>query len=478
MKDFDVILVGTGSGMNIVSAMQEQNPELKIAIIDKDEPGGICLTRGCIPSKLLLYPADIVRTVQGAARFGIEAPIKDVHFDKVMERMAKTISADIEAIRHGLSNAPNVTYYHSAAEFIGPYTMKVGSDTIKAPMILLCIGSRPMIPPIKGLDKTGYHTSDTVLGLRRLPSAVGIIGGGYVAAEYGHFFASMGSRVTILGRRPQFLPQEDPEISEIARTEMSKSMTILTNTQVVEVDHSMLGKKTIIGIDRTTGQKFTVPVEEVLVATGRTSNADILHPERSGILVDQSGWITTDERLETAAPGIWAFGDAGGKYMFKHVANYESAVVYRNAVGKKNEAADYHAVPHAVFTHPEIASVGMCESEAVQTIGKDKLLLGRARFEDTARGMAMNATGLVKVVAKMENETIIGAHIIGPEASVLIQELVTLMYAGGNARAITNGMHIHPALSEVVERAVSALMPVDMYYHMLAHERGEHDHAH
>ena len=478
MKDFDVIAVGTGSSMNIIGAMQDRNPELKAAIIDKDEPGGICLTRGCIPSKLLLYPADVVRTVQGAAQFGIDVSIKGISFEKVMDRMRQMISKDIEEIRHGLSNAPNVTYYHSQAEFIAPYTMKVGNDTIKAPMILLCTGSRPLVPAIKGLDKAGFHTSDTVLGLRKLPAAVGIIGGGYIAAEYGHFFASMGSKVTILGRQPQFLPQEDPEIAELARAEMSKNMTILTNTQVVEIEHSLLGKKTIIGVDRTTGQKFSVPADEIIVAAGRASNADLIHPERSGILVDQSGWITTDERLETAAPGIWAFGDANGKHMFKHVANYESVVVYHNAVKKQNVVVDYGAVPHAVFSHPEIAAVGMRESEAIQLHGKDKLLLGRALFQNTAKGAAMNATGLVKVVAKMDNETIIGAHIIGPQASVLIQELVTLMYAGGSAVAIKEGMHIHPSLSEVVERAVSQLMPVDNYYHMLSHEKGEHHHDH
>ncbi|MBM4249637.1 MAG: dihydrolipoyl dehydrogenase [Euryarchaeota archaeon] len=478
MKDFDVILVGTGSGMNIVSAMMERDPDLRVAVIDKDDPGGICLTRGCIPSKLLLYPAEVARTVREAGQFGIEAPLKAVHFEQVMERMRKLIGRDIEQIRHGLSHAPNLTYYHAAAEFVGPYTMRVGSETVKAPMIFLCTGSRPLVPAIKGLDRAGYHTSDTVLGLKKLPAAVGIIGGGYIAAEYGHFFASMGSCVTILGRQPQFLPREDPEIADLARSEMSKHMTILTNTQVVEVEHSLLGGKTIIGVDRTTGEKFQVPVDELLVATGRASNADLLHPERSGILVDQHGWIGTDEHLETAAPGIWAFGDALGRHMFKHVANYESVVVYKNAVKKRSVAVDYRAVPHAVFTHPEIASVGMREGEAVQAHGKDRLLLGRARFEDTAKGEAMAARGLVKVVAGMEEENILGAHIVGPQASVLIQEIVTLMYAGGSASAIKDGMHIHPALSEVVERAVASLMPVDQYYHMLSHERGEHHHDH
>jgi dihydrolipoamide dehydrogenase len=478
MNDYDVILIGTGSGLNITGAMQEQDPELKMAIIDKDEPGGICLTRGCIPSKLLLYPAEVLRTVQAAGQFGIDVQLRGISFEKVMERMAQETGNEIEQIRHALSHSPNVSYYHASAEFVGPYTLKVGNETIKAPLIFLCTGSRPHIPQIKGLDKAGYLTSDTVLKLRKLPASIGIIGGGYIAAEYGHFFASMGSKVTIMGRRPQFLPEEDPEISQMARAEMSRHVTILTSTQVVEVEHSLTGHKTLVGVDRSTGQRFTVPVDEILVAAGRASNADILHPERSGILVDEKGWINTDEYLETAQPGIWALGDALGKYMFKHVANYESAIVYYNAVLKRKVPADYHAVPHAVFTQPEIASVGFREAEAIQTLGKENILLGRARFQDTAKGEAMNATGLVKVVAKTENEAIIGAHIVGPQASVLIQELVTLMYTGAGAPAIKNGMHIHPALGEVVERAVAALIPVEQYYHMLQHEMGEHEHGH
>ena len=478
MKEYDVILIGTGSGLNITGAMQDQDPELRMAIIDKDEPGGICLTRGCIPSKLLLYAAEMVRTIQTAGQFGIDVQLKGIDFGKVMDRMAQLTGKEIEQIRHALSHSPNVDYYHAAAEFIAPYTLKVINETVKAPMIFLCTGSRPYVPQIKGLDKAGYLTSDNVLKLRKLPPSLGIIGGGYIAAEYGHFFSSMGSRVTIIGRRPQFLPQEDPEISQIVQAELSKGMTILTNTQVVEIERSLTGHKSITGVDRATGQKHTIPVDEILVAAGRASNADILHPERSGILADEKGWINTDEYLETAQAGIWAFGDALGKYMFKHVANYESAVVFYNAVQKKRVAVDYHAVPHAVFTWPEIASVGFREPEAIQTFGKENILLGRAWFQQTAKGEAMGATGLAKVVANIDNERLIGAHIVGPHSSMLIQELVTLMYTGEGASAIKKGMHIHPALSEVVERAVAALMPVDNYYHMLEHEKADHDHGH
>ena len=473
MKDYGLIAIGTGSAMNIVGPFMERNPGARVAIIDKDDPGGICLTRGCIPSKLLLYPAELVRTIQTAGSFGIAADIRSVDFGKVMERMHSSVDRDIEEIRHGLSNAPNVDYYPVAAEFIAPYTLKAGNETIRSRTILLCTGSRPMIPPIKGLDRAGYLTSDTVLDLKKLPRSLAIIGGGYIAAEYGHFFSAMGSRVTIIGRNPRLLPDEEPEISELAASELSRHMTVMTGTAVLEVDRSITGKRTVTGANISTGEKIKVEADEVLLAVGRASNADILHPERAGVNTDKEGWIVTNEYFETSRPGIWAFGDAVGGHLFKHVANFESILAFQNAFLGKRVPMDYHAIPHAVFTHPEIAAVGMGEKEAVEKHGKDNVLLGMARFEDTAKGMAMGVFGaFVKVVAHRENEKILGAHIIGPQASVLIQEIIDMMYAvEGNTAPIKKGMHIHPSLSEVVERAVEGLMPVDMYHHVRQHEK-------
>ena len=157
MKNYDLISIGTGSAMSIVEAMVQENPKIKIAVIEKDEPGGICLTRGCIPSKLLLYPAELVRTIEYAKKFGIDSQIEKIDFKKVMERMRNIISVDIENIRKGLSQSKNVDYYPEVAEFISPYTLKVGNQNITAKMIFLGLGSTPSIPPINGIEEVGYH---------------------------------------------------------------------------------------------------------------------------------------------------------------------------------------------------------------------------------------------------------------------------------------------------------------------------------
>jgi len=471
MKKYDLVSIGTGSAMNIVEVMIQENPGMKVAVIDKDEPGGICLTRGCIPSKMLLYPAELVRTIERAREFGIEVDIKKTRFETVMKRMRTLIYKDINMIRQGLSHSENIDYYPAVAEFVSPYTLKVNDETITSKMIFLCIGSKPIIPQIKGLEKVGYLTSDTVLKMNRLPESIAIVGGGYIAAEYGHFFSAMGSKVTIIGRNPQFLKQEEPEVSALAKKELEKHMTILTNREVRESEKTSTGKKRLIAVNRENGEETVISADEMLIATGRGPNTDLLHPERGGIEIDERGWIIVNEYLETSQPNVWALGDANGRYLFKHVANYESLVVYYNAVLKRKVMVDYHAIPHAVFTYPEIGSVGLREKEAIEKYGKDNVLIGIQRYEDTAKGEAMGVKGdFVKVIVEKGTMRILGAHIIGPHASVLIQEIINLMYTREqSAEPIINGMHIHPALNEVVERAFRSLMSPERYHHLIEH---------
>ena len=471
MKEYDLVVIGSGSAMNIVEAMIQENSSIKVAVIDKDEPGGICLTRGCIPTKILLYPAEVVRIIERAGEFGIDVDLKKIDFESVIERMRALIYRDINNIRVGLSNSKNIDYYPIVAEFIAPYTLKVGDEVIRSKMIFLCTGSKPVIPKIKGLENISYFTSDTILKINHLPESIAIIGGGYIAAEYSHFFSSMGSKVTIIGRNPQFLPDEEPEVSTLAKKELQKHMTVITNHEVREVEKTITGEKKLIAFNRENGEEIEIIADEVLVAVGRSPNTDILHPEKGEIKADVEGWITVDEYMETSQPNVWAFGDADGKYLFKHVANYETKVVYYNAILKKKVKIDYHAVPHAVFTYPEIASVGLGEKEAIEKYGKNRILIGIHRYQDTAKGEAMNIKDcFVKVIIENGTMKILGAHIIGPYASTLIQEIINLMYTHEqSADPILIGMHIHPALNEVVEMAFDSLMLPEQYHHVLEH---------
>jgi dihydrolipoamide dehydrogenase len=238
----------------------------------------------------------------------------------------------------------------------------------------------------------------------------------------------------------------------------------------VEAEKAPRDKKKIVAVHRETGEKKTVTADEILVAAGRGPVKDI-HPERAGIKIDEGGWIQVDEFLETTSPNVWAFGDANGRYLFKHVGNHEATIVYYNAVLKRKIPVDYHAVPHAVFTYPEIASVGLREKEAIEKLGADQVLIGFERYEDTAKGEAMALEDyFVKVILERRNLRIVGAHIIGPYASILIQEIINLMYTHEQtAQPLLDAMHIHPALSEIVQRAFQSLMTLGEYRHSIEH---------
>jgi dihydrolipoamide dehydrogenase len=370
MKDYDIIVVGTGSVMNIVSAVLDDRPNFRVAVIDKDTPGGICLTRGCIPSKILLYPAELLREALRGEEFGIKIKVQEIDFKKIMERMRKIVGEDVEQIRKGLTSTENLDFYNERAEFVSPNVMKVGNQEIRSNLIILGLGSEPLIPPIRGLEEIQFLTSDTILELNELPSRVLIVGGGYVAAEYGHFLSAMGSQVTIVGRNTRLLPQEEPEVSEVLRWHMSTYLNVLTGYEVTEVQKR--GSEIIAKIINVkTGERREIPTDKLLIAAGRRSTSHYLKPELGGVKTDEHGWIVVDEYLRTTAPNVWALGDGLGKHMFKHVANYESAVVYQNAILGRKVKVNYNAVPHAIFTYPEVASVGMKEEEAVMRFGGD-----------------------------------------------------------------------------------------------------------
>ncbi len=452
VKHYDVIAFGTGSAMNIVSELINQGANLRFAVIENNMVGGICLTRGCIPSKLLLEVARNVRRIREAGKFGINARIESLDFTGVMERVWRRIYRESKEIEYSLKHHPLIDLYQVDGVFVGDYTVDVGGREIEGEKILLCTGSKPKIPQVPGIDLIDYYTNDNFFReLRKLPKRTVVVGAGYVGLELGFFLAMMGSQVTVLGRRSRILPEEEPEVSELLERDLSQYMDIRTNHEVVEFRKNG-DRKIVVAENKLTGDNVEFEADAILIAAGRASYSDVTRPEKTGVKTDEKGWIIVDEYLRTSKEGIWAFGDATGRMMYKHKANYESIIVYRNAFLGEEVKADYHAVPHAVFTEPEVASVGMKEEEAKK---KYDILVGYATYDETAKGEAMMVKDyFVKVILDKETFRILGAHIVGPEASILIQEIVNLMYTESQtAEPIFRGMHIHPALSEVVERA-------------------------
>ncbi len=454
MEKFDVLVIGSGSGM--IVAANALASGLKTALVEFGLMGGTCLNRGCVPSKMLIYPADVAEMIREAGKLGVNATVNSIDFKKIMDRMHELVIGDSQQQARSVEASPNITWFKDVGEFTSDYTMKIADHTIKADKIFIVSGARPDVPKVKGIENVRFHTSDTVLNLQTQPKSLVIIGGGYIAAEYGHFFSALGTRVTIVQRGQRILPDEEPEISELLKQEMGKRMEIYTNYEAVEAQESG-DTKTVRATDRETGQLKEFAGEALLVAAGRVPNSDLLKPEKTGVELDDRGYIKVNENLETRKKNVFAFGDAIGKQMFKHVANYEAEIAWHNSQHDHKVKMDYAAAPHAVFTHPQVASVGLKEDEAKQ-LGR-KILVGKALYKDTAQGAAMMETkGFVKVIVDHQEGKILGAHIIGPYASILIQEVTNAMAAGDKTFVpIVRGLHIHPAMSEVVQIAFANL---------------------
>jgi mycothione reductase len=410
---------------------------------------------------MIVYPADRIMEIRDAQKFGITAEIMAIDFPAIMEQMRKTVKKSHDNIQKTLDEAEDFDYYGGEAHFTDEYTLDSGGRTIKGKTIFLVTGARPRIPPLKGIEGIEYLTNESALQLSERPESMIIIGGGYIAAEFAHFFEAMGTKVTIIQKNKLLVPDEEPEISELLAASLSRRMTIHSNTEAVEVRQT--GKvTTVVAKERDSGKQMEVIAQCVLIAAGRKSNADVLMVKNTGVKTDEKDYIIVDEFFETSKKGIWAFGDAIGKKMFRHTANAEAEIVWHNAAHGKKSRLNFLTVPHAVFTYPEIASVGLTEEQAIKLMGRHEVLVGKARYVDVARGEAMmEAEGFTKAVVHRKTGKILGYHIIGPQASILIQEVVNAMAGDGNLWSVAKGMHIHPALSEVVLKAFGQLNEVE-----------------
>lgn len=466
MKEYDVVIIGSGAGSNLIEDALAHTKT--VALVDKGPSGGTCLNVGCIPTKMLVYPADRVMEVREAKKLGITVEIRAVDFPAIMERMHSHVGKSRDQIKAALEGAEDFDYYGGEAQFTGDHTLEVNGKIIKGKDIFIAAGARPLIPAVKGIESIEYLTNESALRLTALPGSMVIIGGGYIAAEFAHFFEAMGTQVTVIQRNKRLVPEEEPEVSELLKTALSRRMKVHIDTEVTEVKQT--GKVvTVTAKERSSGKQREYTASHLLVAAGRRPNTDNLMVANTGVTVNEKGYVIVDEFYETSKKGIWAFGDIIGKKMFRHSANHEAELVWHNAIHGKKSRMNYLTVPHAVFSYPEIAAVGLSEAEAVKLMGRQEVLVGKAMYTDVARGEAMMETeGFAKAIVHRKTGKVLGYHIIGPQASILIQEVVNAMAADGNLWSLAKGMHIHPALPELVLKAFGKLQPVD----------GEHHHHH
>jgi mycothione reductase len=445
VERYDLIIVGSGSGNSIPDDMSDW----KVALVERDVFGGTCLNRGCIPSKMFVLPADVAVAAQSSAKLGIDTQFNGANWPAIRDR----IFGRIDPISAGGRNyratgTPNVTLIEGTARFVGDRVLDVDGRVITAPNVLIAAGARPVVPPIAGLMETGFHTSDSIMRLPELPARLGIIGGGFIAVEMGHVFSALGSNVTMINRSQTLLREFDRDIAQ-------RFTEVFASRVDLRLGHIPTRVQRVAdGVEIICGDKSFV-VDELLVATGREPNSDLLDTDAAGIECRHHGTIEVDDTMATNVPGVWAIGDVANMYQLKHLANAEAKVAFWN-IAHPDEVhhQSYKAVPSAVFSNPQVATVGLTEQQA--TAQGRAFVVGRRDYSGTAYGWALvDDTSFAKVLVDSETGLIIGAHIIGQQASSLIQPLIQAMEFDQPARLVAQGMfYIHPALTEVVENAL------------------------
>jgi len=452
MEQFDVIVIGAGSGLNVSSATAGMG--LKTAVVEKGPMGGTCLNRGCIPSKMIIHAADVAETINKAKIFGINAKGFTVDFKKVTQRASKTVDKDARNIEAGIRQSKNITLFKTEGKFIGYKTLQVGNKKIKGNKIIIAAGTRPTIPEIEGLQEVDFMTSKEALRLTKQPKSLTVIGGGYISAELAHFYGALGTKINIIQRRDKLVPNEDDEIAKKFTEIFKKKYNVFLGSNAVKV--AKKGKKIITTVEDKNGKRKNIVSDKLLVAAGRVPNTDILDVKKTNVKTDKKGYVKVNEYMETSAKNIWALGDIAGKFYFKHSANLESEYVYNNAFGKQKRKIDYYAMPYAIFSSPQIAGVGMTEQEI-----KEKnidYVIGTYDFINSGMGIAIeDKEGLVKIYVDRKTRKILGCHIMGTGASTLIHEVIVAMKSGNTVDLLSESVHIHPALSEVVQRAVNRI---------------------
>jgi len=449
MQHFDLVIIGAGSGNTLLTPFFD---DWNVAIVERDTFGGTCLNRGCIPSKMFVYAADVAEIARQGPRLGVSTRFDGANWrairDRVFDRI-DPIAASGEKYRLSL---PNITVFKDTGRFVGHKQLAVGDEIITGDQFVIAAGSRARLPLAGGFDSLPYHTSDTIMRLDELPEHLVIMGGGYIASEMAHIFGSLGSRITIVHRSPTLLRNQDDDIAMRFTEIYRHRFEVLTSTQVLSAREKRGTIELEVSVD---GNHRRVQGDCLLVAVGRIPNSDELGVTTTGVTLDSAGFVVTDAQLRTATDGIWALGDITNPAMLKHTANNEADLIAHNIEHPDAmKAVDRRFVPNAVFGHPQVASVGATEHDLLAR--GVPYLVAQRDYGSTAYGWAMEDTeSFCKVLAHRDTRLLLGAHIIGPQASTLIQQLVQGMRFGQTVDELAREqLYAHPALTEVVEQAL------------------------
>ncbi|GAA4661605.1 mycothione reductase [Gordonia humi] len=460
-QSVDLAIIGAGSGNSIPD---ERFDATSIAIFEEGLFGGTCMNVGCIPTKMFVYAADIAAAARESAKYGVHARVDDVDWPAIVARVFGRIDP-IEAggREYRVDRCENVTVYASHVVFdgrdeaTGRYRLVTANgETVLATEVVIAAGARTAVPDVIADSGVPFHTNADVMRLPELPERMAILGSGYISAEFAHVFSALGTRVTVIARSDTLLRALDADIADRFTAIAEQQWDVRRNSPVTAASSLPGG-----GVRLEFASGDPLEVDALLVATGRTPNGDRLALETVGLSLTDDGRVPVDEHGRTSARGVWALGDVSSPYQLKHVANHEQRVVQNNLLkgwdADDLESFDHRFVPAAVFTHPQIATVGLTEAQAREQ-GLD-IAVKVQNYGDVAYGWAMEDTvGVCKLIAERGTGRILGAHILGAQASSIVQPVIQAMHFGQTAHEMARGQYwIHPALPEVLENALLGL---------------------
>ncbi len=457
MNHFDLLVIGTGSGNSMLGPEFESQ---KVAIVERGAFGGTCLNVGCIPSKMFVYAAEMAHNAQHVGKkLGVHTSFDGADWPAIRDRVFGRIDPIAEGGEHyRASEQEHVTVFKGSGRFVGDKTLEIAmndgsTETVTADKVVLAAGARILIPDVVANSNVDYYTSDTIMRVDALPERLIVLGGGYIGAELGNVFGSLGSKVTIINRSSVMIRREDPDIAQRFTESYAERFDVRLNTSITDMHQSEDGTVTISATEN--GEPVTIVGDALLVAIGRVPNGDELNVVATGVELDDDGYVVADEHLRTANPDVWALGDINNPAQLKHTANADARVVGHNLLNPDDlHSIDRTLTPHAIFGYPQVAAVGLTEPEA-RDAGLNIVTTVHS-YASAAYGWAMeDTTSVCKLIADADTRLLLGAHIIGPQASTLIQQLIQGMTFGQTVDQMARGqLYIHPALNEVVEQAL------------------------
>lgn len=456
LPTYDAVIIGTGQAGPYL-AHRLAGAGMKVAIIERHLFGGTCVNTGCIPTKAMVASAYAARIVQRAAEFGVNAGAASVDMKRVKARKDEISSRSRIGVEAGLRNLERCTVYEGHARFESPREISVGSDKITADQIFINVGGRASRPAFPGVEEISWLNNSSMMGVDFLPRHLIVIGGGYVALEFGQMFRRFGSEVTIVEMGPRLISREDEDVSDAIRGILeNEGIAVRLNAKCIGFSRGSDGP--VVSVDCTEGAD-KVKGSHVLLAVGRRSNTDDLGLEKAGITVDERGYIPVDDQLRTSVAGIWAMGDCNGKGGFTHTSFNDAEIVVANLLENDPRRLSDRILAYNLYIDPPLGRVGMTEKD-VRKAGK-RALIGKRPMTKVSRAVEKGETqGFMKVLVDEQSRQILGAAILGTGGDEVIHSILDVMYAKAPFTVIQRAVHIHPTVSELVPTMLGELKPL------------------